>query len=187
MFLWPLARKLHRIQLKIVYIYTRSASLFVEGENCFMRLQVFRFVMVLCCAALLPLSVARAGPPIECDVTIEINALRGQGPTVNVPGTRNITAKARIQKGTGPADQTLDDTSLIIEAFDGATLIDTQISPDLLTLIIGKGGQGDKLTMTVNQCVSGSIDFFATFTGTSSSNGTICSETSRVLRKECKF
>ena len=148
---------------------------------------MFRFVMVLCCAALLPLSVARAGPPIECDVTIEINALRGQGPTVNVPGTRNITAKARIQKGTGPADQTLDNTSLMIEAFDGATLIDTQISPNLLTLIMGKGGQGDKLNMTVDECVSGFIDFFATFTGTSSTNGGTCTLTSRPLRKECKF
>jgi hypothetical protein len=151
-----------------------------------MRLQVFRFVMVLCCVAL-PLSAARAGSQIGCDVTIEINALRGGGPTVTVPGTKNITAKARIQKGTGPADQTLDNTSLIIEAFDGATLIDTQISPNLLTLILGKGGQGDKLRMRVDQCVSGSIDFYATFTGTSSTNGTICAETSRVLRKECKF
>ena len=151
-----------------------------------MRLQMFRFVMVLCCAAL-PLSAARGGPPIECDVTIEINALRGQGPTVTVPGSRNITAKARIQKGTGPANQTLDDTSLIIEAFDGATLIDTQISPNLLTLILGRGGQGDKLRMTVNECVSGFIDFFATFTGTSSTNGGTCTETSRPLRKECKF
>ena len=152
-----------------------------------MRLQMLRFLMVLCCAALLPLSAAKGGSEIDCDVTIQIKAIRGGGPTVTVPGTRNITSKALIQKGTGPADQTLDNTSLIIEAFDGATLIDTQISPNLLTLIIGKGGQGDKLTMTVNQCVSGSIDFFATFTGTSSSNGTICSETSRVLRKECKF
>ena len=166
-----------------------------------MRLQMFRFVMLLCCAALLPLSAARAGPPMECDVTIEINALRGGSPTVNVPGTKNITAKARIQKGTGPADQTLDNTSLIIEArdcgllspldclLDGATLVNTQISPKLLTLILGRGGQGDKLTMTVNECVSGFIDFFATFTGTSSTTGAICTETSvvdpRPLRKEC--
>jgi hypothetical protein len=135
----------------------------------------------------LPLSAATAGPPVVCDVTIEINALRGGSPTVNVPGTKNITAKARIQKGTGPADQTLDNTSLIIEAFDGATLLDTQISPDLLTLILGRGGQGDKLTMTVNECASGFIDFFATFTGTSSTNGATCTETSRPLRKQCKF
>ncbi len=150
-----------------------------------MRLRMFRFVMVLCCAAL-PLSAARAGPAVECDVTIQIKSIRGGGQTVNVPGTRNITAKALIQKGTGPADQTLDDTTLIIEAFDGATLIDTQISPDLLTLVIGKGGQGDKLNMTVNECVSGFVDFFATFTGTSSSNGSTCSA-SRTIRKECKF
>ncbi len=152
-----------------------------------MRLQMFRFVMLLCCAALLPLSAAKAGPPSICDVTIQIKSIRGGGPTVNVPGTKNITAKALIQKGTGPADQTLDNTSLIIEAFDGATLLDTQISPDLLTLVVGKGGQGDKLTMTIFECVSGFIDYFATFTGTSSTNGATCTETSRALRKECKF
>jgi hypothetical protein len=150
---------------------------------------MFRFMMVLCCVAL-PLSAAKAGPPIECDVTIEIKALRGGSPTISVPGSKDITAKARIQKGTGPADQTLDNTSLIIEAFDGAALVDTEISPDLLTLVIGRGGQGDKLNMRirrVNQCVSGFIDFFATFTGTSSTNGAICTHTSRPLRKECKF
>ena len=153
-----------------------------------MRLKTFWIVMVLCCAAL-PQSLARGGNPIDCDVTIEVVSIRGGGPTVNVPGTKNITAKARIQKGTGPAGLTLDNTSLIIEAFDGATLIDTQIS-DLLTLIVGRGGQGDKLTMTVDagKCVSGSIDFFATFTGTSSTNGATCTETSaRPLTKECKF
>ncbi len=105
--------------------------------------------------------------------------------TVSVPGTKNITAKARIQKGTGPVGQTLDNTSLIIEAFDGAVLIDSQMSPDLLTLIMGKGGRGDRLTMTINQCDSGFIDFFGTFTGTSSTNGSTCSETSRFLRKTC--
>ena len=151
-----------------------------------MRLQMLRFLMVLSCVAL-PLSAARAGSQVGCDVTIDINALRGGGPAVNVPGTKKITAKAKIEKGTGPADQTLDNTSLIIEAFDGATLVDTQMSPDLLTLILGKGGTGDKLTMTVNECVSGFIDFVAIFTGTSSTTGLICTETSRKLRKECKF
>jgi hypothetical protein len=140
--------------------------------------------MVLCCVAL-PLSAARGGPPVECDVTIAIKALRGGSPTVAIPGTKNITAKAYILKGTGPADQTLDDTTLIIEAFDFRTLLDTQISPKLLTLIPGKGGQGDKLTMTVDQCTHGVIDFFATFTGTSSTNGAICTHTSRPLKKTC--
>ena len=134
------------------------------------------------------LAVTSGTPPV-CDVTIEVSTLRGGSPFVNVPSTKNITAKARIQKGTGPADQTLDNTSLMIEAFDGATLVDTQISPDLLTLVIGKGGQGDKLTMTVDSfaCASGFIDFFATFTGTSSTTGATCTETSRLLRKECSF
>ena len=132
-----------------------------------------------------PVSETRGGPPVVCDSTIEIKALRGGSPTVGVPGTKDITSKARLQKGTGPADQTLIDTSLIIEAFDGAVLVDSQMSPDLLTLIVGRGGQGDKLRMTINQCNSGFIDFFATFTGTSSTNGAICSETSRMLRKNC--
>jgi hypothetical protein len=125
------------------------------------------------------------GPPPPCDATIEINALRGGSPNVGVPGTKNITAKALLQKGTGPTDQTLNNTSLIIEAFDGAVLVDSQMSPDLLTLVLGKGGQGDKLTMSVSQCDSGFIDFFATFTGETSTNGSICSETSRMLRKTC--
>jgi hypothetical protein len=154
-----------------------------------MRLQMFRLVIVLCCAAL-PLSAARGGEPIECDATIEIKALRGGSPTVHIPGTKNITAKALLQKGTGPADQTLDDTTLIIEAFNGEKLLDTQISSKLLTLVMGKGGQGDKLTMTIGGqgCRTlGYIDFYATFTGTSSTNGATCTHTSRPLRKECQF
>jgi hypothetical protein len=147
--------------------------------------KLFLFLAVLCCASW-PLSTAKAGGPLGCDVTIQIKTIRGGGPTVNVPGTKDITSKALIQKGTGPADQTLDNTSLIIEAFDGAALIDTQISSPL-TLIVGKGGTGDKLRMTVNQCNSGFIDFVATFSGISSTNGSLCVETSRVLQKECKF
>lgn len=127
-----------------------------------------------------------AGPPAECDATIEINALRGGSGTVNVPGTKDITAKARLVKGTGPADQTLDDTTLQIDAYDGAALVDSQMSSVLLTLVIGKGGDGDKLTMTIPSCTSGFIDFFATFTGTSSTNGSTCSETSHMLRKTCQ-
>jgi hypothetical protein len=131
-------------------------------------------------------NVQAGAPPVLCDVTIEINALRGGSPTVGVPGTKNITSKARIAKGTGPGDQTLDNTTLTIEAFDGAALIDSQSSGGI-TLVVGKGGQGDKLTMNVNQCNSGSIDFFATFSGTSSTNGSTCTLTSGALNKTCKF
>jgi hypothetical protein len=131
-------------------------------------------------------NVQAGTPPVLCDVTIEINALRGGSPTVGVPGTKNITSKARIAKGTGPGDQTLDNTTLTIEAFDGATMIDSK-SASGITLVVGKGGQGAKLTMDVNQCNSGSIDFFATFTGTSSTNGSTCTQTSAALSKTCKF
>jgi hypothetical protein len=126
-------------------------------------------------------------PPVTCDVTIEINAVRGGSPTVGVPGTKNITAKARIAKGTGPGDQTLNNTTLTIEAFDGAALRDTQVSPDNITLVVGKGGQGDKLTMNVDTCNSGNIDFIATFEGTSSTNGSTCTQQSEPLTKRCKF
>jgi hypothetical protein len=147
------------------------------------------FGMVLCFAGF-PVSETWGGPPPPpCDATIDINALRGGSPTVSVGGTKKITSKARLQKGTGPADQTLNDTSLIIEAFDGPVLVDSQMSPDLLTLVLGKGGQGDTLTMTITQCDSGFIDFFATFTGTTSTtpaeNPAVCTETSRMLRKTC--
>lgn len=141
-------------------------------------------------AAAALVSTSNAGvvaPP--CDATIEINAFRGGSPTVGVPGTKNITSKARIAKGTGPGDQTLNNTTLTIEAFEGATLVDSQTSPDNLTLVVGKGGQGDKLTLTVGagDCTSGSIDFFSRFTGTSSTNGSSCTTTSSALNKICKF
>ena len=145
----------------------------------------FLFGMVLCCAGL-HVSDARSGSPgPECDATIVIKSIRGGGPTVTTGGFRNVTAKALLQKGTGPTDQTLDNTTLIIEAFDAGHLVDSKMSPDLLTLVLGKGGQGDKLNMRIQSCDSGFIDFVATFTGTSSTNGSICSETSRMLRKTC--
>ena len=107
---------------------------------------------------------------------------------MGVPGTKNITAKARIQKGTGPVGQTLNNTTLQIDAFDGAVLVDSQTSPGL-TLVIGKGSQGDKLTMTIDagECTTGFIGFFATFTGTSSTNGTTCTATRGPLNKTCNF
>ena len=149
-----------------------------------LKLHMFRVAVVLCFAAL-PQTAARGGGPILCDATIVVKSIRGGSQTVSVPGTKNITAKALLQKGTGPATQTLDNTSLIIEALDGANLVGSAISPKLLTLVMGKGGQGDKVTVPVTECLSGFIDFQATFTGTSSSNGGICTISSRLLRKTC--
>ncbi len=150
-----------------------------------LKLHMFRVAIVLCFAAL-PQTAARGGGPILCDATIVIKSIRGGSQTVSVPGTKNITAKALLQKGTGPAGQTLDNTSLIIEAFDGANLVGSDMSPKLLTLVMGQGGRGDRVPVTVSgECESGFIDFRATFTGTSSSNGWICTETSRVLQKTC--
>lgn len=129
---------------------------------------------------------AFAGDTATCDATIEINALRGGSPAVSVPDTKNITAKARILKGTGPADQTVDDTTLTIEAYDASGLVDSQTSGKVLTLVVGKGGQGDKLGMIIDRCDGGVIDFYATFTGTDSVGGGECSATSDALRKTCK-
>ena len=149
-----------------------------------LKLHMFRVAIVLCFAAL-PQTAAMGGGPILCDATIVIKSIRGGSPTVSVPGTKIITAKALLQKGTGPASQTLDDTTLLIEAFDGMNLVGSEFSPKLLTLVMGQGGRGDRVTVTVNECLSGFIDFQATFTGTSSSNGGVCTKTSRVLRKTC--
>jgi hypothetical protein len=128
-----------------------------------------------------------AGGPIEtCEATIEINALRGGSPSVTVGDPKNITSKARLAKGQNEPDQVVTDTVLTIEAFDDAVLIDTQVSTSPVTLVVGKGGQGDKLTMNIPQCNSGAIDFIATFEGRDSVGGGICTQSSAPLRKTCK-
>jgi hypothetical protein len=108
---------------------------------------------------------ASAGVPPECEFTIEINALRGGSPTVTVNSNKNITAKARIAKGSAP-DGTVVDTTLTIEAIDGGVVIDTQVSTPI-RLGVGKGGKGDKLGMSIPQCTNpaGVIVFEATFQG----------------------
>ena len=122
------------------------------------------------------------GPDLICELTIEINALRGGSPTVTVDGTKNITAKARILKGTAPAGTTID-TTLQIEAVDGLVVINTRSSfPH--RLVIGRGGQGDKFPMDISQCDSGSIDFVATFFG-ETADGALC-EATRTIIKTCK-
>ncbi|MBW2578554.1 MAG: hypothetical protein JRE38_10860 [Deltaproteobacteria bacterium] len=128
-------------------------------------------------------SQAGAGtdPPI-CDFTIEINALRGGSPTVSVGATKNITSKARIAKGSA-VDGTTIVTQLRIDAIDGGTVFDTKLSYPI-TLGVGKGGKGDKLTMDISQCNSGSIDFTATFTG-KDDDLDVCTA-SRTITKTCK-
>jgi hypothetical protein len=121
-------------------------------------------------------------PHPECDFAIEINALRGGSPTVTVNSTKNITAKARIAKGTAE-DGTTIDTQLRIDAIDGGQIIDTQSSGPI-RLGVGKGGQGDKLSMNIPQCNSGSIDFDATFSGVDD-DADPCVETRRIT-KVCK-
>jgi hypothetical protein len=128
-------------------------------------------------------SQAGAGtdPPI-CDFAIEINALRGGSPTVSVGATKNITAKARIAKGSAVSGTTIV-TQLRIDAIDDGTVIDSKPSYPI-TLGVGKGGQGDKLTMDISQCNSGSIDFTASFTG-QDDDGDQCTA-SKTINKTCK-
>jgi len=132
-------------------------------------------------------SVSQAGAgtdPQVCDFAIEINALRGGSPTTpfGPNATKDITAKARIAKGSA-VDGTTIVTQLRIEAIDGGQVIDTKLSYPI-TLGVGKGGQGDKLRMDVPQCASQSIDFRATFTG-QDEQGDQCTA-NRTITKTCK-
>jgi hypothetical protein len=122
--------------------------------------------------------------PCRCDFAIQINALRGGSPTVTVGSTKDITAKARIAKGSALPDTKVD-AALRIDAIDGTEVIDSQSSSPI-QLEVGKGGNGDKLTMNIDQCNSGSIDFEATFfvpEPTCSNNP--CTAT-RSIRKACQ-
>jgi hypothetical protein len=124
--------------------------------------------------------------PTECDLTIEINALRGGSPTVPNGGTKDITSKARILKGSAPGDATVTDTVLTITALSGDTVVDEVQSLKMLTLVVGKGGQGDKLELEIGPCVPGEIiDFVSHFAGTGP-NGATCEATSSRLNKTCK-
>ena len=126
---------------------------------------------------------SQAGGPVPtCTLTIEVNALRGGSPTVTVNDTKNITAKARIAKGTAARGMTID-TTLQIDAVDGVEVINTRTSSPH-QLVVGKGGKGDKFPMDIPQCKTGSIDFVATFSG-NDTNGALC-EGTRTIRKECK-
>jgi hypothetical protein len=137
-------------------------------------------------------SQASAGdPPAACTspgnpapMEIEVNALRAGGKTVSAgPNqTRDVTAKARILKGTVTSGTTLD-TTLTIEAVDGEEVISTNWTGPI-TLEVGKGGKGAKLSLDIPQCNSGFIVFVATFFGKDEDGGDC--EGTRELRKECK-
>jgi hypothetical protein len=129
--------------------------------------------------------VVSIDPPF-CPALIDINALRGGSPTVTSGGTKDITAKARIRKGTAPLDATVDDTTLTITSYVGPLVVDQKVSGPL-TLVVGKGGTGDTLTMDVPACNPGqTIDYVAHFSGTASTNGALCEATSGRLSKTCK-
>jgi hypothetical protein len=54
-----------------------------------------------------------AGIPLPvCEHDLEISALRGGSGSALSGGTKDITSKARIVKGTAPIDATLNDTAL---------------------------------------------------------------------------
>ena len=121
-----------------------------------------------------------------CELTIEINALRGGSPTVTVGDTKNITAKARIVRGTAVSGTTIH-TTLKIEAIDGAGVIQNRTScPHRLE--VGKGGQGDKLDMLISRCIGGSILFRATFFGNENDDcsNPVCPLATREITKTCK-
>lgn len=131
---------------------------------------------------------AFGGPgQLDCELVIEINALRGGSPTVpSEGGTKDITSKARILKGSSEPDATVVDTTLTITALAGETVLDQQVSPELLTLVIGQGGVGDKLSMNIPGCTPGEIiDFVSHFSGYGP-NGALCEATSDRLSKTCK-
>ncbi|MCH7643530.1 MAG: hypothetical protein IH974_01725 [Myxococcales bacterium] len=138
-------------------------------------------------------SQAGAGTgPEGCDFTLEFKALRGGSPTVSV-GTKNITAKALIAKGTATSDTTID-VSLVIEALVGGEVVDRQTrgipnedGGSLIRLGVGKGGHGDKLAMIIQSgdCVTGEpVNFTATFSGPDS-GGDLCIVT-KTITKTCK-
>jgi hypothetical protein len=119
-----------------------------------------------------------------CDFEIEVNALRAGAKTVNTgPNqTTNVTAKARILKGTAASGTTID-TQLIIETVTGGSIISTN-STGPITLGVGKGGKGAKLSMATTDCVDGFIEFNARFEGTDTDTDFCIGE--RSVRKACQ-
>ena len=130
----------------------------------------------------LGLAASQAGAgadPAVCDFEIEINALRAQAPTVRLGETRNVTAKARITKGTALVGTTID-VLLQIDALDGTTRI-WSVTSGLIRLGVGKGGKGAKLPMFISRCVTGKIVFEARFFG-DDDDGDLCEATRRITK-----
>ena len=127
-------------------------------------------------------SQAGAGVGGGCPLEIEINALCAPQQTVTANTTKNVTAKARIAKGSGvPAGSTME-TNLQIEAFDGTVKIHTsQLVP--VTIAVGKGGNGAKIGIPISQCDNGTKFFVATFSGIF--EGNFCTG-EKTLEKACK-
>jgi hypothetical protein len=116
-------------------------------------------------------------------MVIEINALRvgGRSITSGTNKDTSVTAKARILKGTAVSGTILD-TTLTIEAVDGSAVISSS-STGPIRLGVGKGGKGAKLALPITQCLTGFINFVATFSG-SDEGGDACVGT-KTLRKPC--
>jgi hypothetical protein len=139
---------------------------------------------ILCItAAFFAIGFAESEASAQCQLAIEVNALRGGSPTVTVGEfeTKKITAKARILKGTAVKGTTLE-TTLEIKAVDELGVI-TRLSTFPHFLEIGKGGQGGSIAMPTTRCVGGSIEFIATFSG-DDGNG-LC-EATKSITKTCK-
>jgi hypothetical protein len=124
---------------------------------------------------------AQAGTTPTCQFEIEVNALRGGSPTVTVNQSKNITAKARIRKGTALSGTSIS-TTLQVEAVDGSQVIHTRTTSPIV-LVVGKGGNGATFAMNIPQCVSGAIQFDAKFYGYDT-NGALC-EGTRSISKTC--
>ena len=134
-----------------------------------------------------PTATPTATPTSVCELTVEVNALRGGSPTVAVGETKKITAKARIVRGTAVSGTTAH-TTLQIEAIDGTEVIQTRTSCPYL-LEVGKGGQGAAMEIPISQCVGGSIVFRATFFENENgdcSSKLVCPLATREITKTCK-
>ena len=115
---------------------------------------------------------------------LEINALRAGGKTIitGANATANVTAKARILKGTAVTGTTIV-TELTIQAVTGGNVISSASQPGI-TLGVGKGGKGAKLSVPVTRCTGGFIEFVAKFFGADADNDAC--EVTESLRKACK-
>jgi len=152
-----------------------------------MKLQrTFSCIAGVLIASGLAASQALAGQrPVQCDLVIEVNALRGGSPTVVSNGTKDITAKARIAKGSA-VDGTTIDTQLMLEAISSMGTTSYTSDPNhLIRLGIGKGGQGQKVTMTVPKCQVGEfVRFRAKFFG-NEADGDYCESDWAQITKTC--